>query len=88
MFIIDTDQCYPKYEHHHVEDDHLEICRLNVDTKHRQTGIATALVNNIEKVGLSQEVQKIKVETSSGQEAAMAFYHRNNWTEVSKYYLR
>ena len=41
------------------------------------------MVDNIESVGVSLQVQKIKVETSSGQEAAMAFYHRNNWTEVS-----
>jgi len=32
------------------------------------------------------KVKKIKAQTSNGQEAALAFYHRNNWIEVSRVY--
>ena len=65
------------------KDDHLELFRLAVDVKHRKSGIATALVNIIQGVGASLSLDKIKAETFSGQEPAMAFYQRNNWTEVS-----
>ena len=67
----------------HVQDDHLEISRLSVDPKHRKSGIAAALVDKIQRVGAILKVEKIKAETGNGQVAVMAFYHRNNWTEVS-----
>ena len=40
-------------------------------------------MKTIESVGVSFRIKRIKVDTSSGQEAAMAFYDKNNWTEVS-----
>ena len=43
-------------------------------------------MNNIQRVGAILKVKKIKAVTSNGQEAALAFYHRNNWTEVSCFY--
>ena len=40
-------------------------------------------MKTIENVAISFRIKRIKVDTSSGQEAAMAFYDKNNWTEVS-----
>ena len=54
-----------------------------MDKNHRKSGIAAALVDKIESVAAILKVEKIKAETGNGQVAAMAFYHKNNWTEVS-----
>ena len=56
---------------------------MSVDPKQRKSGIAAALISSVQRVGAILKVKKIKAETSSAQVAALAFYHRNDWTEVS-----
>ena len=71
------------YDGGNVQDDHLEIFRLAVDSNHRKAGVARALVNKIQSVGEILNLNKIKAETSSTFHSAVAFYQRNNWTEVN-----
>ena len=65
------------------EADHLEIFRLSVDTSHRKSGVAAALIEKIMRVGAILKVDRIKAQTSNAHESALPFYKKNNWTEVS-----
>ena len=64
------------------EADHLEIFRLSVDMNHRKCGVAAALIEKIIRVGAILKVDRIKAQTSNAQESAIAFYNKNNWSEV------
>ena len=64
-------------------DDEVEINRLSADPNYRGLGIASKLIDAVEKVGAQLNCSYIKAETSSAQGPAIRFYLRNSWSEVS-----
>ena len=65
--------------------DHIEIFRVSTAAKFRKAGIGSQLLARIEGVGAELKCSEMMCETSAAQEAAVVFYKKNGWTEVSNY---
>jgi ribosomal protein S18 acetylase RimI-like enzyme len=55
------------------------LTSLAVLPEERRTGLATRLVGAFEEAALQRGIHAVRVSTSSDDEVAVAFYHRNGW---------
>merc|ERR1712080_605485 len=67
-----------------INDTTLELFRVSVDVKFRQKRLAHQLVERVEQVAATLGVNSLKAETSSFQTAAIKFYQRTGWREVTR----
>ena len=67
-----------------VEGDGIEMLRLATDVSHRRKGVATKLVNKLERTAAILKLKYITTTTASAQEPSIKFLLNNEWTMVRK----
>ena len=69
-----------------VEDDGIEMLRLATDVNHRRKGVATKMVNKLERTAAILKLKYISAVTASAQEPSIKLLLKNEWTMVRKYF--
>ena len=62
--------------------DHLEVKRLIVGKKYRSRGVATALMQHIERDAATRGATKLYLHTGSLQHDAIALYEKTGWLRL------
>ena len=58
---------------------HLEMFRMSVDRDHRGLGVAGALLRRVEAAAAELGLARVKFNTSSAQEPAVALYTKHGY---------
>lgn len=69
--------CYPT--------DQMELTEIFVDRAFRGSGIGSALVRRLERIGRERGVKEIRLETSSVNELAQKLYEKNEYLIKNRY---
>jgi putative acetyltransferase len=62
-----------------------ELKRFFVAPKHRGAGVADAILAALLEIALARDVEVVRLETGDKQRAAIAFYRRHGFAEISRF---
>lgn len=68
----------------HISDDFTDLYKIYVREKNRRQGIASKLLNEIEKLANKFKSKKMMIEVRAKNDIAIKFYHKCGFIDISK----
>ncbi|MFD1932530.1 MULTISPECIES: GNAT family N-acetyltransferase [Nonomuraea] len=67
-----------------VGGDAVEVCRLRVHPDYQRRGFGATMLEALEERAIMLGFTRLRGDTTVGQDAALALYERQGWTELSR----